>query len=196
MAIQCPDCGREYDVTLFQFGRTIHCTCGSRIGLEKRLGPPVTSSEPRFMVDAMLGSLARWLRVLGYDTAYDAAISDEQLVVRSLEEGRHILTRDRALPEEWRIDGCTVLEVEDSEEQLKYVLQRFGLESGIRLFSRCTVCNSPLGSISREAARDRVPPKVFELHDTFAYCSTCDQVYWEGSHTERMRARLKAILQG
>ena len=194
MAIQCPQCGREYDVTLFQFGRTIHCTCGTRVGLEKRLGPPVTSSEPRFIVDGMLGGLARWLRILGYDAAYDPAIPDKELVRRSLSEGRHILTRDRALPDEWRITACTILEVEDSEGQLKEVIQRFNLEAGDRLFSRCTVCNSLLESVPREEARSRVPPRVFELHDVYARCPNCHRIYWEGSHTERMRARLKAIL--
>ena len=194
MAINCPQCGREYDVTLFQFGRTIHCTCGTRVGLEKRIGSPITSSQPRFILDAMLGGLARWLRILGYDTAFDPAIPDAELVRRGLAEGRHILTRDRGIPEEWRVSGCTVLEVDEPDGQLKEVLGRFNLEVGAKLFSRCTVCNALLESISREDARSRVPPRVIELHDNFAFCSGCDRVYWEGSHTERMRARLKAIL--
>jgi hypothetical protein len=66
MAIRCQRCGREYDVTLFQFGRTIHCACGSRVRLEDPVGLAVTHSDPRFMVDAMLGGLARWLRILGF----------------------------------------------------------------------------------------------------------------------------------
>lgn len=196
MAIHCPQCGREYDVTLFQFGRTIHCTCGTRVGLEKRLGPPVTSSEPRFIADAMLGGLARWLRILGYDTVYDPAISDAELIRRGLAESRHILTRDQALSKEWRVSGYTVLEVDDTETQLREVLKRFDLMARARLFSRCTVCNSLLESVPREEARSRVPPRVFELHDVYARCPNCHRIYWEGSHTERMRARLKAILGG
>ena len=95
MAITCHGCGREYDVTLFQFGRTIRCTCGARVGLEHRIGPAVDEARPRFIADAMLGRLARWLRTLGYDTAYDDRIADADLVRRSLTEGRHLLTRDR-----------------------------------------------------------------------------------------------------
>ncbi len=129
-----------------------------------------------------------------YVTAYDPAIPDKELERRSLNEGRHILTRDRALPEEWRVSGCTVLEVDDTETQLGEVLKRFDLMARARLFSRCTVCNSLLESVPREEARSRVPPRVFELHDVYARCPNCHRIYWEGSHTERVRARLKAIL--
>ena len=82
MAILCPTCGREYDVTLFQFGRTISCTCGAHVGLEKRIPFTPIGREPRFICDAMLGRLARWLRTLGYDTEYDDAIDDAVLVAR------------------------------------------------------------------------------------------------------------------
>jgi uncharacterized protein with PIN domain len=195
VAIPCPGCGREYDVTLFQFGRTIHCTCGFRVGLEQRLGPPVTSSEPRFFADAMLGNLARWLRILGFDTAYHASIPDPELVRRSLAEGRHILTRDRALQEEWRVSHCTVLEKDDVEAQLGEVFRRFPIREKIRMFTRCALCNAPLESLSREEARERVPGRVLEAHESFAACPECRRVYWEGSHTERIRQRLRRILE-
>lgn len=194
MAVPCPECGREYDVTLFQFGRTIHCTCGARVGLEKRLGPPLPGPDPRFMVDAMLGRLARWLRLLGFDTAYDPAIGDEELVRRGLVEGRHILTRDRALADEWRISHCTVLDADDLDDQLRRVVERFDLREGIRPFTRCPVCNTPLEPVAEEDVRERVPPRVLEVQDAFSLCSRCDRVYWEGSHTERVRRRLEEIL--
>ena len=194
MAIPCPRCGREYDVTLFQFGRTIYCTCGARVGMEIRLGPPVSSSEPRFMVDAMLGGLARWLRVLGYDAAYDPHISDHELVKQALEEQRLILTRDRGLPREWAVSGCLVLKDDDPDAQLVTVVRRFDLDTRSRLFSRCTVCNHPLQPMAEGEAASRVPLAVAERETAFAYCPSCDQVYWEGSHTERMRTRLDEIL--
>ena len=195
MAISCPGCGREYDVTLFQFGRTIHCTCGSRVGLEQRMGPPVTSSHPRFFADAMLGNLARWLRILGFDTAYHPSILDPELVRRSLAEGRHILTRDRGLREEWRVSHCVVLESDDVELQLEEVFRRFGLEDEIRLFTRCALCNSVLESLDWEEARDRVPARVHASHHSFAACPECRRVYWEGSHTQRIRSRIDRILK-
>ncbi len=195
MAIRCHQCRREYDVTLFQFGRTIHCACGARVGLEARVGPEVTHSEPRFMVDAMLGGLARWLRILGFDTAYDPAIPDDELARRGLVEGRHILTRDRSFPEEWRVASCTILEHDDVDTQLREVLERFNLKEKIRLFSRCGACNTLLKPLPREEARDRVPPRVLESCDDFANCPGCGRTYWEGTHTRRIRARLRSVLE-
>jgi len=196
MAITCPRCGREYDVTLFQFGRTIHCTCGARVGLEKRLGPPLSRTEPRFIADAMLGGLARWLRILGFDVAYDAAIADEALIRRSLEEERHILTRDRGILEEWRVSGCTLLASDEVEAQLQEVVQEFDLRPKIRLFTRCTLCNVLLVPIPKEAVRERVPSRVYELNDDFSRCPRCERFYWEGTHTERMRARVRELVGG
>jgi uncharacterized protein with PIN domain len=196
MAIPCPQCGREYDVTLFQFGRTIDCTCGGRVGLEKRLGPPVSSAEPRFIADAMLGGLARWLRILGYDTSYDAAIQDAEMVRQSLTEGRNILTRDRRIPDEWRISGCMIVEAEDTESQLREVVGRFDLQLGSRVFTRCTLCNALLTSVSRNEVEGRVPERVLEHHKAFSLCPHCDQVYWQGSHTERILSRLRTIMDG
>lgn len=194
MAIPCPRCGREYDVTLFQFGRTIHCTCGSRVGLEKRLGAENTSPRPRFYVDAMLGRLARWLRVLGYDTAFDAAVQDADLVRQALFEGRVILTRDRGLPEEWRIDNFLVLEEEDLPAQLKRVIRRFGLDRE-GLFSRCVACNGLLLPLQRRDVMSDVPPRILLKHDRFTRCRDCRRVYWEGSHAHRIRARLACLFE-
>lgn len=196
MAIPCPSCGREYDVTLFQFGRTVHCACGSRVGLEKRLETTFASGEPRFMVDAMLGGLARWLRILGFDAAFDAEISDEDLVRKGLREGRHILSRDRGLEDAWRVAQLTILKEEGEEAQLKVVLNRFELAGRIRLFTRCTLCNVLLVPVGREEVEDRVPERVLEAQDSFARCPSCQRVYWEGSHTERIRSRLKEVLGG
>src|SRR5262245_58046319 len=104
MGVPCPRCGRAYDVALFQFGRTLHCTCGERVALEPRLRTaPPSSAESRFFADAMLGRLARWLRMAGYDTRYDPRVSDAELVRSAVEEGRTILTRDRALARDWSV---------------------------------------------------------------------------------------------
>jgi uncharacterized protein len=146
------------------------------------------------MVDAMLGGLARWLRILGFDAAYDPSIPDDELARRGLVEGRRILTRDRSFPEEWRVAQCTILEHDEVEAQLKEVLERFHLKERIRIFSRCPVCNTLLEPLPRAEAQDRVPPRVHEVYDTFASCPGCGRIYWEGSHTLRMRARLREIL--
>ncbi len=192
MAITCSGCGREYDVTLFQFGRTIHCACGRRVGLEHRLGPPVTADRPRFFADAMLGRLARWLRTLGYDTAYEDAIADEALVRRALDEGRHILTRDRRLFQEWRVEGLLV-EADTPLDQLAEVIGAFELDPPPRLFTRCRRCNAPLRPVSRASVAGQVPARVWARETEFTRCTGCGKVYWEGSHTERMRRVLRRV---
>ena len=196
MAIRCPSCGRAYDVTRFQFGRTIRCACGARVGLEFRVGPRVTAGQPRFIADVMLGRLARWLRALGYDTAYDDAIEDAALVRRAVEEGRTILTRDRKLPREWRVAGVLVLESERPLDQLREVVARLGLAPPAELFTRCLVCNGELVRADAEAVGAQVPSAVRRSRRAFVRCPDCGRVYWEGSHTRRMRAALDRALGG
>lgn len=207
MAIVCPGCGREYDVTLFQLGRTIHCTCGRRVGLEHRLTLPHDGGHPRFIADAMLGKLARWLRTLGYDTAYDDAIADEALVRRAFDEGRHILTRDRTLFEEWRIDGL-LIESDGTLGQLREVVAAFDLPRPARLFTRCRECNAMLKPVELSDVEDRVPERVLRRvrreagregsadSPQIAHCPGCGRVYWEGSHTERMRRVVDRVFSG
>jgi hypothetical protein len=193
MAVPCPGCGREYDVALFAFGRTLHCTCGARVGLEaRRLA--ARAAEPRFLADAMLGRLARWLRGLGYDTVWEADISDAELARRALAEARTILTRDRAFPEEWRLADLLVLDSEEPLAQLRQVARRFGLDPSRPLFTRCLVCNALLVPASRARVAGRVPPRVLAARERFSACPACDKVYWEGSHTARMRRVLLRAL--
>ncbi len=194
MAITCPECGREYDVTLFDFGRTIQCTCGARVGMEHRARP--LADPPRFAADAMLGRLARWLRALGYDVAHDPALDDAALVRCAFEERRTLLTRDRRLCDDWRIRGCVVLEARKPAAQLREVVDRLGLDGDWewRLFTRCMVCNTPLEPADEEAVRDDLPTGRPSPEGPFARCPGCGRVYWEGQHTRRMRRFLARAL--
>ncbi|HSR41493.1 MAG TPA: Mut7-C RNAse domain-containing protein [Longimicrobiales bacterium] len=196
MAVPCPRCGREYDVTLFQFGRTIHCTCGARVGLEKRIRLPDDAKPPTFAVDAMLGGLARWLRILGYDTAYDPRIEDEALVRRSAEEGRWILTRDARLPREWTVEGYLLLEADEPLDQLREVVERLALRPREEhAFTRCPGCNGFLEQVDAAEVEDEVPERVLARHSVFRRCPGCGQVYWEGSHVGRIRERIGDLLE-
>ena len=195
MAVTCSRCGREYDITLFQFGRTIHCACGSRVGLEPRVRAVAEAGEIRFLVDAMLGRLARWLRIIGCDASFDSALSDADLARRAFEEERVVLTRDRALPEEWRIPRVLVLESELPLEQLRDVVRSYGLDWREQLFSRCSRCNVAIEPATREAIADRVPPRVLRERREFFTCPACERVYWEGSHLERMQRTLEHVLE-
>lgn len=181
-------------MTLFEFGRTLWCRCGHRVGIEPRRRALHRPSEPRFAADAMLGRLARWLRILGFDCTYDADIEDEALVRLALEEARTLLTRDRRLPEEWWVEDVYLVEAERVREQLAEVVGRFGLGPRIRLLSRCSRCNHALRTVAPEAVRERVPERSFRHYDDFAECSGCGHVYWEGSHAERIRALVQELV--
>lgn len=194
MGVTCPGCQREYDATLFGFGRTIWCTCGSRVGAEPRVRSLGGVRVPRFVADTMLGKLARWLRLLGFDCAWPGEIGDGELVRLAVEQGRVLLTRDRALPEEWRVEGIRVLCAETSFDQVVEVLRAFELAGSVRLFTRCSECNLPLAEVPREAVASRVPPRVLAAQQSYRECPACQRVYWEGSHTERMRRVADRIL--
>ena len=178
-------------MALFQFGRTIDCRCGCRVGLEPRVRELSGATGPRFIADAMLGRLARWLRILGYDTAWEEHISDEAVVRRALEEERIILTRDRALPSEWWVSDITVIRSNEPLAQLAEIAPRFELGRAARPFTRCSRCNAELVAVDRAGARGRVPPRVLGEFARFQGCPGCGRVYWEGSHVARMRGVLE-----
>lgn len=188
MAVPCRRCGRGYDVTLFDFGRTIWCTCGERVGIEPRVRAAEPSAEPRFAADAMLGRLARWLRLLGFDCAYDPDFTDEGLVRVALEEGRTVLTRDRRLPEEWWVENVHLVQHEGTRAQLTEVVRHFRLTPWMRPLTRCSDCNRALLPAAPQSVADRVPPRVLAHHGAFSACPSCGRVYWEGTHAGRIRA--------
>jgi uncharacterized protein with PIN domain len=141
-----------------------------------------------FVVDAMLGTLAKWLRILGYDAVYDPGLDDYQLMRLARAEDRVLLTRDRELA---RRRGVRVLlvESEDLDAQIQQVFADLDLRPA-RSFSRCPICNEPLLEIDRETARSRVPAYVAQTQDRFSHCPACQRVYWRGTHWRRMDEQL------
>jgi uncharacterized protein with PIN domain len=195
MSIRCPGCGRCYDESRFAYGRTLHCACGTRVtGGGVLVSPAADAAEPRFAVDAMLGRLARWLRLLGFDAWYEADVPDERLVRLALDEQRWILTRDRALPVEWRAPRVHVVAAEAPFAQLREVVGAFDLGARARLFARCSRCNAELAPLSPAEAEGRVPARVRERHARFLVCPACGRIYWEGTHVERIRRVLERTL--
>jgi uncharacterized protein with PIN domain len=194
MAVPCPRCGRDYDVTLFEFGRTIWCSCGSRVGAETRERALDPAEPVRFAADAMLGKLARWLRLLGFDCSWAVDVPDADLVRGAVEAGRIVLTRDRALPEEWRVSGICVLESETTFDQLCEVVRRFDLADSVRLFSRCSACNRELAPAAPADVASRVPARVLAGCDSFRACAGCGRIYWEGSHARRIARVAERVL--
>jgi hypothetical protein len=142
------------------------------------------ATERRFVADAMLGRLAKWLRILGYDTLYDASWDDPYLVRIARAEDRLLLTRDVGLAR--RKGVCVyVVQSERLEEQLAQ-LHRDLFVGAAAPFSRCPVCNTPLEAVNKDQAWGQVPPYIFVTQEAFQLCPSCDRFYWRGSHWEHM----------
>jgi uncharacterized protein with PIN domain len=155
---------------------------------------PDEEREPRFFADAMLGGLARWLRTLGLDVAYEPALDDAALVVQAAREGRVILTRDRKLVERKLARRHLLVASGHVGEQLRQVLGAFRVEiDPARVLSRCLRCNLPLVELPVELALARVPPFVARTQRQFRECPGCRRVFWPATHAARMRQRLAAL---
>ena len=144
--------------------------------------------EPRFVLDAHLGALASHLRMLGFDALYRNDYDDVELARISAEMGRVLLTRDRGLLKRRQVVHGYHVWATDPDEQIAEVLQRFDLFNRISPFRRCMRCNGPLTPVSKDAVLDRLEPLTRRYYDQFAVCAACDQVYWPGSHYQRMQA--------
>ena len=142
----------------------------------------------------MVGTLAKWLRILGYDTCYDPAMDDHQLVRLARAEGRVLLTRDRELARRPGLNTVFV-NAESLEAQIGQVLTELELEPD-RSFSRCPVCNEQLAEVDREVARRRVPKYVAQTQESFRACPGCQRIYWRGTHWQQMDEQLARILEG
>ncbi|MDH4207259.1 MAG: Mut7-C RNAse domain-containing protein [Anaerolineae bacterium] len=150
-------------------------------------------SDLKFLVDAMLGRLAKWLRLLGYDTLYEATADDHDLVRLARAEGRLLLTRDRELARRKALNSLFI-ESDRPEEQLAQLLRDLRLDS--QTFApRCARCNTLLEAMDRKEAKGRVPSYVFSRHEEFTFCPQCQRVYWPGTHWQRMRQRIEEIRQ-
>jgi len=197
VAVACSVCGREYDAALFAFGRTIHCTCGARVGSQPRRScPREPGRAPRLAADAMLGRLARWLRLLGLDVSWQADVDDADLVRHAIEEGRVLVTRDRGLAEAFRVPDLLVLRAEQPEAQLRELCAALDLPRHFRPFTRCSLCNVELVSAAPASVRGAVPERILREKASFRRCPRCARVYWRGSHTDRLLERVERALHG
>lgn len=143
----------------------------------------------------MLGKLARWLVLLGFDAKFagHTARADLELLEEAHREGRVFVTRDAGIPS---VSGLrmVVLREQQFEPQLVRLFRELGLKADeARLFSRCTYCNQDLVSVPREEALPLVPPLVRSLDTPFWRCPTCRRLYWNGTHTERTVKKLRRL---
>lgn len=149
----------------------------------------------RFVADAMLGRLARWLRFLGYDVLYRPDISDAHLIRIAREEDRCLLTRDTRLAARKGINSCLLIHSNDTSAQLREIKDS-GLLGHTPPLSRCVACNGRLVAVSHaREVRNLVPEHVYLSTNVFHRCGDCGRIYWQGTHQMRFREKLKDILQ-
>ncbi|GAB4503274.1 MAG: Mut7-C RNAse domain-containing protein [Anaerolineales bacterium] len=172
-------------------GYLVHDGDRLEVGAEMRAG--VGEGEPRFVLDGHLGRLASHLRMLGLDCLYDSEADDEELAQVSAEEGRILLTRDRRLLMRKIVMQGFLLRSLVSHEQLREVVERYELWRWVKPFQRCLRCNHPLEAVSKEAVLERLEPLTKRYFDEFRLCPACNQVYWKGSHYERMLTVIKHV---
>ncbi len=149
----------------------------------------------RFLADAMLGRLARWLRVIGADALQlPVDTPDRAIVQRAIDDDRILLTRDRHLLRELRPPRAIEITSDAPLEQLAQVIAVLDLQPPSELLTRCLMCNVPLDLVAGDEARALLPPSARDSAGTVRRCGTCRRVYWRGSHVRRMEAALARTL--
>lgn len=145
----------------------------------------------RLLLDGMLGRLAKWLRLLGYDAEYDNSASDTELARRARAEGRVLLTRDHELANRPSLRTLHIAS-EALAEQVHEVQRALGPPSDPAL-SRCALCNRPLEPVAREEVTRAVPPYIYRTQREFDRCPACGRIYWAGTHLQAIRKQLRAF---
>ncbi|MCW2943138.1 MAG: hypothetical protein JWN00_6123 [Actinomycetia bacterium] len=146
----------------------------------------VPDGPPSFVLDVHLGTLARWLRLVGVDTAYRNDLDDDALVVQANLEHRVLLTKDRGLLRRRRLWLGAYVRGALPDDQFRDVLDRFA--PPLAPWSRCTACNGPLSPVGKDEAGPFLQPGTRRSYDTFARCLTCGHLYWRGAHHRRLEA--------
>jgi len=149
--------------------------------------------EPRFICDVHLGKLAKALRMLGFDTAYQNSFTRKSLERISVEERRILLSRNPVFAKNKKIHSY-IITSEDATAQIKSVTLNFDLKNKMRPFSLCLVCNEPLERVSKELIVNQIPPNTAKYFTEFWQCNHCKRIYWKGSHYERMLKEINFIL--
>ena len=150
----------------------------------------------KILCDQMLGSLATWLRILGFDTLYPTnEMSDDELLQIAAEEQRLIISRDKQLIARGKKRMIPVLELHTTsiDEQLETVLKAISLETN-KLLTRCTLCNTQLLPVEKnDIVTGQVPSKVLESQKDFWYCPHCKKYYWMGTHYQNMMQKIDML---
>ena len=155
---------------------------------------PKPLRNSRFVVDVHLGKLARYLRMLGLDTIYGNDIQDDEIVMKSLEEKRIILTRDLGILKNGKVQRGYFIRNQKPLEQCKEVIRKFSLKTQISPFSRCMECNGLFTKVDKKLLKDEIPEKAYQYFEDFCRCKGCQNIYWKGSHYDNMQKMINKLL--
>jgi uncharacterized protein with PIN domain len=156
---------------------------------------PAPLRTPAFILDTNLGRLARYLRLLGFDCLYRNDYDDDTVADIARRESRIVLTRDRALLQRRIITRGYFVRAVEPRRQVREVLARLDLHRQVQPYSRCTRCNGRLQAVDKQAVDARLEAKTRKYYDTFMQCSSCGQVYWQGSHHARAQRLIEALTE-
>ena len=152
-------------------------------------------SSLKFIVDNNVGKLAKWLRMMGYDTLFFSGSDDSRMVSTALNEGRVILTRDTQIMKRRVVTSgrlkAILIKSDKPELQMQQVINDLNLDCQFRPFAICLECNQPLLERSKQQMEGRVPPYVFQTQNQYVECPVCHRIYWRGTHWQRMTSKLK-----
>ena len=150
----------------------------------------------KFIADCMLGRLAKWLKILGFDVLFFSKAEDKDLVELSRRESRVLLTRDSGLIEKTaRRKNRLFIKSDDWEDQVVQVLDEYGLWDEVRPNSRCLACNLALKPLAKARAKNLVTPYVLDHASSFALCAGCGRVFWQGTHFGDMERKIESLLK-
>jgi len=150
--------------------------------------------ESLFILDVHLGKLAKYLRMFGFDTLYDNDLDDDEIIRIALSEKRIILTRDVGILKNGSVTHGYWVRSKNTKEQFREVMERFDLKDSVKPFSRCMKCNGLIEPVTKESVVDLLPPRTRAFYDEFYRCRSCGNIYWKGSHYEKMRAFVESFL--
>jgi len=139
----------------------------------------------KFIADHMLGTLARWLRFMGYDTAYPPPESDEELILTAKKQKRMILTRDKKVGSN-KMTRAFYVKSDKLSEQIKQVILELRLDIDKNVLSRCAICNTKIVQVNRRNVKGKVPSGVFLRRRKFWRCPQCGRYYWHGTHWQKI----------
>jgi uncharacterized protein with PIN domain len=153
-----------------------------------------TAADPRFVADVMLGRLAKWLRIAGFDVLYSNKFTDDELIAISNLERRVLLSRDTRLLIRKPVREFIFLKSQEIQKQIRQVFDTMRVSDLKALLTRCPSCNEALIETPRELVRERVPVFVYETQSRFKSCPKCGKIFWAGTHRSAVVQTLQKLL--